>query len=46
MATGKTVEYELRRNWREERTWCAAWDEDRRARGYKCWQKAVRRTMN
>ena len=37
---------ELRRNWREDRTWQAQWDDAQRARGYHLWQKAVKRTFD
>ncbi|MFC0042647.1 glycerol kinase GlpK [Actinomadura rayongensis] len=37
---------ELRRNWAEDRRWEPSWDEDRRARGYAGWRKAVERTLN
>ncbi len=36
---------ELRRNWREERTWHARWDREQSENGYRLWHKAVQRTF-
>jgi glycerol kinase len=35
---------ELRANWSVDRTFTPQWDEDRRAAGYRGWQRAVERT--
>ncbi|HEX4215748.1 MAG TPA: glycerol kinase GlpK [Candidatus Dormibacteraeota bacterium] len=35
---------ELRRNWQVDRTWRPGWSAERRAGGYRTWQKAVERT--
>jgi glycerol kinase len=50
-AAGLSVGYwadtdELRQNWREDRRWEPAWDDDRRAEGYEQWKKAVARTLD
>jgi glycerol kinase len=37
---------ELRQNWQVDRTWEPAWDDARRAGGYRQWTKAVERTRN
>ncbi len=37
---------ELRQNWREERRWEPAWDEEHRDEGYRRWKKAVERTLD
>ena len=50
-AAGLAVDYwggleELRENWKEDHTWQAQWDDDRRTEGYRLWRKAVRRTLD
>ncbi|HEX7660253.1 MAG TPA: glycerol kinase GlpK [Pseudonocardiaceae bacterium] len=37
---------ELKRNWHEDRRWQPTWTEDRRAKGYAGWRKAVTRTLD
>jgi len=36
---------QVRAHWREDRRWVPTWQEDRRAEGYRGWQKAVERTL-
>ncbi|MCL2395482.1 MAG: glycerol kinase GlpK [Acidimicrobiaceae bacterium] len=36
---------ELRANWREDRRWLPAWDDETREAGYAGWKKAVERTF-
>ena len=47
LATGfwKTTD-DLRRNWQEDRRWQPTWTEERRAKGYAGWSKAVDRTLD
>ncbi|WP_285564827.1 FGGY-family carbohydrate kinase, partial [Actinomadura rubrobrunea] len=37
---------ELRQNWNEDKRWLPEWDDERRARGYAGWKKAVARTLD
>jgi len=37
---------ELVSNWNEDKRWQPGWDEDRRAKGYRNWKKAVERTLD
>jgi glycerol kinase len=37
---------ELRANWHEGRRWRPMWPEERRARSYRQWGKAVQRTLD
>jgi glycerol kinase len=39
-------EDELRENWNESKRWNPQWDEEKRAEGYRGWQKAVERTLD
>jgi len=47
LATGfwKNVD-DLKQNWKAEKTWEPAWNEDQRESGYAQWKKAVERTLN
>jgi len=37
---------ELRENWNEGKRWLPRWDEQRREDGYRCWRKAITRTLD
>ncbi|MFC4148240.1 glycerol kinase GlpK [Micromonospora mangrovi] len=37
---------ELRQNWNESRRWQPEWTDEQREKGYRCWQKAVSRTLD
>jgi glycerol kinase len=37
---------ELRANWAEDKRWEPQWDDERRARGYAEWKKAVSKTLD